>query len=365
MIKLLMVLPGLDKRLGGIVTFTNNIYDYLNEYCDLTIVATYKSGEMDFIDDKFKNNNKVKLYESSRLINRFSKEAYLFIANEIANFDIVHIHGLWHGMAYPAARLALRKNINYIISPHGMLEKDALKRSRFKKNFFWKLTYRHVFSNAKAIHCIARSEVDNTAEIVPDSKIFFVPNGVGLVKNTTVKKTDQLLFIGRLHPKKGVDLLINGFKLIENKNIKLIIAGTGDVEYEDYLKKLVPEGFKNRVNFIGFVDGDLKRQLIEESAVICVPSFSEGMPLVALEALAAGTPLLITKASNMPEVSEFYCGIEIEDNAPETLATSISMIFSSDLEKMSKNSVALVKEKFHIEEIAKKIYDKYKTIKEE
>jgi poly(glycerol-phosphate) alpha-glucosyltransferase len=358
-----MVIPGLDKRLGGTTTLSVGFFENLIRHADVTLVTTYTDNEIDYVDDRFKNNRHVKLFPSTLQKIKFSIEQYGFLKKNIHEYDLVHIHGLWHMAAFPSARLAMKKGVPYILSPHGMLEPDAINRSKQKKELLWALGYRKVFQRAAAIHCTAKNEVANVLKFSPLATIACVPNGVNLPSVDYPKSTDQILFIGRLHPKKGVDRLMKAFAIVNNPSLTLIIAGTGDRDYEAKIKQVIrEEKLSDRVKMIGFVDGEEKERLISESTFACVPSFSEGLPLVSLETMAAGTPLLITKTSNVPEVTEFDCGIELEDNEPETIAHGIRAMLGSDLKKKGANAREVVRNKFLWDKVAGDLYHEYQKI---
>ncbi|MEQ8240955.1 MAG: glycosyltransferase [Cyclobacteriaceae bacterium] len=361
--KILMIVPGLDKRLGGTTTLSIGFFDELKKLAEVTMVCTYFEHELAYIEDRFKSDAQVHLFPAISQKVKFSKEQYLFTKQHIKSYDLVHVHGLWHMMAYPSASLAMKNQVPYIMSPHGMLEPDAMKRSRLKKVLFWKLGFKKVFRNASAVHCTAKSEIGNTKQYATNANIIFVSNGVNLPEKQYQKIANQFLFIGRLHPKKAVNRLIEAFSMLNDPSLKLIIAGTGSAEYETSLRELIKaKKLETQIEMVGFVDGEAKQKWIAESLFVCVPSFSEGMPLVSLETMATGTPLLITKASNVPEVTEYDCGIELEDNEPASIAKGLKELLSSDLSQKSKNAAALVTEKFLWSKVGRALYQEYQNL---
>ena len=355
-----MIIPGLDKRLGGTTTLSIGFFDELRKFTSVTLVTTYTDQELDFIDDRFKNDSEVRLFRSLSNRIKYSSLQQKFLKKHIGEYDLVHVHGLWHLGAFPAAKLAMKRKIPYIISPHGMLEPDAMNRSKLKKQLFWKAGYNKVFRHAVGIHCTAKNEISSTKRIQADANTFLVPNGVNLPNVTYNKIPNQLLFIGRIHPKKAIDRLIQAFALLNNHHLKLVVAGTGDKAYENEIKELIlSKELTDQIEMIGFVDGVQKQQLLAESQIVCVPSFSEGMPLVSLETMASGTPLLITKSSNVPEVSEYDCGLELENNEPKTIAEGVEVLLNSDLSKKAENAVNLVQSKFLWNKVARSLFDEY------
>jgi poly(glycerol-phosphate) alpha-glucosyltransferase len=358
-----MIIPGLDRRLGGTTTLSIGFYEHLSSLAEVTLVTTFTQQEQRYIDDRFKKDTHVKLFPSSFSGFKFSLAQYRFVKKHIREFDIVHIHGLWHPAAFPAARLALRANVPYVLSPHGMLEPDAMRRSGWKKKLLFGLGYKRVFENACSIHCTAANEIKNVRRFAPRVNTIYVPNGVTPSLTVYPKVKGQILFIGRLHPKKAVDRLIDAFSLVDTAGWHLIIAGVGDADYEMQIKELVrKKNPEHKITMIGFVEGAVKEKLIAESMFVCVPSFSEGMPLVSLEAMAAGTPLLITKASNVPEVSEFTCGIELEDNEPETIAKGLTAMQTANLEVMSANARTVIQENFLWKKVSADLYQHYQRL---
>lgn len=358
--KILMVVPGLDPQLGGTATLSKGFYQNLKLYCNTVLYTVYLSeSEKARIDSDLLSDDNIKIYPTTVKYFRYSFKMLSDIRKNIENFDLVHIHGLWHPTAYPVARMCDKLKIPFVMSPHGMLEPDALNRSKFKKKFFWDSFYRKVFERASAIHCTAYSEVLNSKKFYSrHDNIFYVPNGIDYPMELPKNERRYLLFIARLHPKKGLELLLTALQNFPELSLK--VAGTGDPAYEQSIKNLALDlGLSDRVEFLGFIVGKEKQELYRNAMFTVVPSFSEGLPLVSLESLANGSPLLITKSSNVPEVTEYECGYELENNEPSTIEKGIREMLSSNLDSMAKNGRILIQSRFQWSQVSKSLYNQY------
>lgn len=360
--KVLMIIPGLSRKLGGTTTLSLGFYKHLKQHVHVELATSYiHEEEKKGYDQELLNDPHIHLFKSTFSFYKFSLSLRSFLKKNVKNYDLVHVHGLWHPAAYPAASIARAQKVPFVISPHGMLEEDAFARSGWKKSLFWNFLYKKVFASAIGIHCTALSEVHNTLKFDSEANTFHVPNGIDLPEIEPKPRKGKLLFMGRLHEKKAVDKIIE--VMPHFPNLSLSIAGTGSESYTTLLKAKVDE-FKlhDRVHFAGFVNGDLKTKMFQESMFAMVPSYSEGLPLTALESLSNGTPLLITKASNVPEVTEYKCGLEIDNNDVSTIKEGLDFLLNEDYDVLSQNARNLAEEKFYWPNVARQLFENYKAL---
>lgn len=364
--RILMVIPGLSRKLGGTTTLSIGFYKYLKQLAQVEMLTMHTSEEeLEAADEAMLQDTDVRSFRSSWNEYKYAPAFLKAVREKVEEVDLVHIHGLWHGAAFPTARIAAKAGVPFVISPHGMFEPDAFQRSGWKKQLFWKLLFKPVFRKAAAVHCTAQSEIANTKRFDPGAHTIYVPNGVELPELSEKTPKSYLLFMGRLHPKKAVDRLLQAIKLLEDTypEERLQIAGTGDTSYVAKLKQLCSElDLEDRVSFVGFAGGEQKAALFRGAKFALIPSFSEGLPLSALESLSYGLPLVITKASNVPEVTSHQCGIELEDNEPTTIAAGIDTLFQTDLTQMARNARDLAEIKFEWGAIARQLHEEYETI---
>lgn len=363
-LKILMIIPSLSKKWGGTTTSLKNFYYGLNkiENVNCTIVSTFTQNEKKEIDNELLNNNDFKLFETKNEGWRYSKELKDYLKENIKDYDLVCIHAIWTGTSFFASRYAKKFNIPYIVTPHGMIEPDALQRKGLKKKIYWSLIEKKIFDNASAIHCITEAE-KTYSDNLSKTRAFIIQNGISneIFLKKDYSKLNSISFIGRFHEKKALDLLLKS--LVNLENLNLIVAGGGEKDYEEYIYNLVKElKLENRVIFKGFANDEIKRKIFEESLFLVLPSYTEGLSMVGLEAIMNSTPVLTTEKCNFNEVQECNAGIVIKDNKPATIEKYLKIMMESDLEVMSKNAYNLALEKFSIDSVSQNIYKEFEKI---
>ena len=258
-----------------------------------------------------------------------------FLNKNLPHFDLVHVHGLWRYPQWVATRLAQRFSIPYIVSPHGMCEPFEMARKGWKKKMYFNLIEKHTLRGAAAIHAITNAEKDDCEQLQTCSQVRVIPNGVDIyppLLNHLVEcylprelavlpsQNPVLLFMGRLHPKKGLDLLIPAFAQVLQRHPEawLVLAGPDPVGYRQTLIKLAQSfQVQDRVLFPGMVTGLYKRALLQRADLFALPSYSEGFSVAILEALAAAKPVVITQSCYFNEVLSAGCGRVVDSNVSQ------------------------------------------------
>lgn len=271
---------------GGVRTILLLLHQHLLENkFHSNIITNKKENFDDFLE-----------FESNHLWN-YSKTMCSYI--DLINTDaLFHLHGVYTYSQYVSAKIAFKKNIPTIVSPHGMLEPRVLGKNPIKKNIYLKLILNKILKNAKVLHCITPIEKENLFKLTNHKNIVEIPNLIDLTiipKNLSYKpKEDYFIFIGRPDKIKGIEMLINVFNTISNKNFKLKIVGTEN-EYTLYLKNIVKKyNLEDRVEFLGGIFNDEKYNLISNARALIAPSYSEVIGMVNLEAAACKTPVITT-----------------------------------------------------------------------
>ncbi|MCB2218436.1 glycosyltransferase [Desulfofustis glycolicus] len=236
----------------------------------------------------------------------------------LAGLDLVHVHGLW---MYPslAARSVSKRGVPYVISPRGMLDAWALKNSVWKKRVAAIAYENKHLRGAACIHALCQEEYRAVRLYGLKNPVAIIPNGVDLPKLDTVATVPEwalslpagckvLLFLGRIHPKKGLSNLIFAWKMIRERSLTsfrdwhLVVAGWDQQGHEQQLKNLAAElDVADNIHFVGpQFDADKHASLTRADAFI-LPSLSEGLPMAVLEAWSHGLPVLMTPECNLPE----------------------------------------------------------------
>ena len=290
----------------------------------------------------------------------------LGLEREIRSYrpDVVHVHGLWSAMSLPISRLSSR-GMPTKISPHGMLDPWALKNSRTKKSIAWQFWEKRNLDRATCLHALNASEAEAARALLPEASIATIPNGIDIPENEIVRKpiagqeNPRLLFVSRIHPKKGLMAFLEHWAAIRTRLAKpwvLRIAGPDEVGHLAELKiRASSLGLNDCVEFIGPIYGENKAQELEKASAFVLPSYSEGLPMAVLEAWAVGLPSFITRECNLPEAFDAGAAVRITDD-PELLLTGLN---NPNLEAIGARARKLAEERFGWSSIAARHLEVY------
>ena len=234
----------------------------------------------------------------------------------VAQADVIHLHGIWMWIQWAASQEAYSASKSVILTTHGMLEPwiwDCQSwPHRLKKSIYWDRVAQPTFRCAQIIHALTFSEAEHLRRYFPGNRIEVIPHGLDLsevngilsqVKEAQSAKSDYFLFVGRIHPVKGIDLLIQAFAQLPVNEFKLKIVGPVHASEKKYANKLVrmveSTGLQQRVEFLGPVQGIEKWRLYRHAWAFCLPSHSEVIGMVNLEAAASSTPVITTIESGV------------------------------------------------------------------
>ena len=220
--------------------------------------------------------------------------------------NLMHGHGIWQMPVHYMSKLALRKHIPYIITPRGMLEPWALNTKSWKKKLALLLYQKKDLANAACLHATAQMEAENLRNLGFENPIAVIPNGIDisefpLPQLAKSKNKKTLLFLSRIHPKKGIEMLIKAWGKIDNSikdNWVVEIAGNGDESYIASIQEIIESnGLQNEIKIIGPQFGDLKMEAYHRADLFVLPTYSENFGVVVAEALACGVPVITTKGT--------------------------------------------------------------------
>ena len=281
---------------------------------------------------------------------------------------LVHFNGTMHYEYFMISRLLKIKKINWIISPRGALNKEALKNKKILKWIYINIFEKKFINEAKKIHCLANNERKEIIQRFKQRNIVVIPNGFDfkeLIKNKISKKTEfkrnkilTLGFVGRIHHLKGLDIFIKGLHLYSNysKKFKFYIVGRGPQESE--IQRLINKYNLNKfVIFLGEMKGNKKFNFIKKLDYFIHTSRSEGISNSILESLALGVPVIISKETNMKnEIISNNCGFVLKKNNPKNISINLVKALNVKIKSfynMKKNSQKLINNNFNWETIIK------------
>lgn len=289
--------------------------------------------------------------------------------------DLIHLHGMFTFVSHSALVSSQLCEAPLIVSPHGMLDPWALQNSRFKKQIFLSLLENRVLKFASRVHALNTAEQQAFLEVIEiDSKVRVIPNGISCSKKVIQdlrEKRFELLYLGRLHFKKGIAELLQGLCILKRSrpdllgNLEVNLVGWGDDSYVAQMKSLARSlGLTDFVHFRGAAFDEEKVGYFASADAFILPSYSEGLPMAVLEAWSYGLPVLMTPECNLPEGFESNAAIRVQTN-PESLAKSIAAMLETprdELHAMGQRGLELVRSKFSWDSVAKQYLDMYEEV---
>jgi glycosyltransferase involved in cell wall biosynthesis len=284
------------------------------------------------------------------LVERLSRWGQLDSA--IGEADLVHVHGLWEMTAYRAVRAAFRRGVPYVIAPSGTLRPDALRRKGLKKRIALALEFRRRLQQAVALHATSLQEAREIRAFGLEPPIAVIPIGIHVDQFIGSADSDllgsrwpelrgkrRLLFLGRIHPIKGLENLAEAWGLVapEAKDWQLVIAGPDEGGYQKRVEcALADAGVYDRTTFTGEIRGEDKYRLLRESDALVLPSFSENFGFCVCEALASGLPVIASRGTPWQGIEAESCGYWVE-SAIAPLADGIrKLVRLEDAERRAK-----------------------------
>lgn len=296
-------------------------------------------------------------------------KARTLMARVLADADQLHLHGVWEPILACAATIARRIGLPYCVCPAGMLDTWSLAQKRWKKRLALALGCRRMLDNAAFIHALNRDEVDLMQPVGLRAPAEIIPNGIFVEEFETLPSSEPflaliarppgrryVLFLSRLHYKKGLDLLAHAFRLVAQAcpDIDLVVAGPDGGAEDDFRTLVRRFGLENRVLMVGPLYGETKLQALVAAACFCLPSRQEGFSIAITEALACGTPVVITHACHFPEVATAGAGAVVSLDPADIAGGMIDILGDREAAAiMGRNGRRLVFENYTWPRIAR------------
>ena len=297
------------------------------------------------------------------------------LAEALAHADVCHIHGLWNVPEWWASHLARGRHVPYVISPRGMLQPAAMRRGRFRKAVAYRLLESRNLRRASMLHATSDQEADALRALALDVPIAVVPNGVDLAAADAARRGYRarlgipadafvVLFLGRLHRIKRLDLLADAFAAAraERPALHLVIAGPDE-------HRLVP-GIRARLaahaeamHAIGAVESAEKWALLKDADVSVQCSDSESFGLAVVESLAAGVPVIATRTCPWRVIEIEGCGRWVDQSAG-AIAAAIRELADDPARRtaMGQRAAALARARYGWDAIARAMTQLYASV---
>jgi glycosyltransferase involved in cell wall biosynthesis len=276
---------------------------------------------------------------------------------------VVHMHGLWQAQTRRGARAARAARVPYLIAAHGMAEPWALRHKRWKKRIYLALVEANNLRQAACLHALSRPEISHLRAIAPRTPVCYVPNGVDLAPfedlppsavleedHPELKGKTILLFFGRVHVKKGLDILADALRRIaaDHPEVHLLLAGNDDGAWAPFRSRMIDLGLHDRMSYLGHVAGERARRVWAAADAFVLPSYSEGFSMAILEALACRLPCVITTACHFAELDRCEGGIVVTPDVGG-LADGLSELFERsprERARLGQNGRTLVEDHY-------------------
>jgi len=363
--KVLHSISSLNATSGGPSTCTYDLLKYLQSTNIEAHLVTLKSGKQDLGKDvqwsTFLDNDVFTPIGFSDNLRKYLQSVKV---------DIIHTNGLWSYCNHISARIAREKNIPFVLTPHGMLIENALKRHYWKKKPLLKLWFYRDIASAACLHATCKAEMESIRNFGYKGPIAVIPNPMPPIKwidsiteNHSIKRIG---FLGRLHPVKNVDKLIGAWEQLDSKvaESELVLMGGGTPQYEKYLRELAAKCRYGKITFRGFVNGRDKFQELANLSALCLVSDFENFGMTVTEALSVGTPVIANLTTPWKDLNDYECGWWI-DATVDNIAVAIEKVLNlsdEDKDRLGTNGKKLIANKYAADKVAEMMVTLYKWL---
>lgn len=381
--KVLIVIPALGLVYGGPSKSVVELAESIGKLgVNVDLVATNANGDnvldvplFTWIDKQY---YRVKYFPYFDIADyKFALSLTIWLFQNVSTYDLVHTNTIFSYPVLPAYWACQFHKIPYIVTPRGMLEPWALAYKSRKKKPYFSLLEKPALQKASAIHMLASSEAERTHSLNLKPPLVVVPNGIHRQDFQNLPNPDTfyhqfpetlnktlIIFLGRIDPKKGLDLLATAFAKAHQlfPQIHLIVAGQDNIGFLPTAQTYFQEvGCSDAVTFTGMLTGSIKDAALAASNIYVAPSYSEGFSMSVLEGMATGLPCVITTGCNFPEAKDVAKIVDID---AEQIAKALISLLQAPLEAkdMGDRARAFILENYTWDKIALKMIAIYNEI---
>lgn len=361
--KIVHYIPSLDRASGGTAAYMALLARELGKSAELHVVTHRSPCPLPL-------ENCRTHYISSSLCGRMARE-WVRVLSAVGP-DVVHVNCCWLPQCALVQELARRAGYKTVLTPHGMLEPWIVRRHYWTRKLPALLLYqRHAVRSADCLHATAPAERENLSRLGYNANIVVIPNGIcveDIRMKTSWRRSGSLLFLSRIHRKKGLELLLEALagEMPALSGYELTIAGEGDADYVGTLRLRARQlGLDRMVRFVGGVYGEAKWALFRKADLFVLPTYSENFGIVVAEALACGTPVLTTTGTPWEDLRSCRCGWWTDCRA-DSLAAALAEFAAlpeSALEAMGRNGRRLVEDRYSARTMAAGMLRLYRSLR--
>jgi glycosyltransferase involved in cell wall biosynthesis len=353
-IKVLHVISGIDPHFGGPgLTLVGLAAAQAAVGLDVAVAATYHDAppQMAELENMRRAGEEVVLLGPAGGKLHGHPDLIPTLERAIDCADIVHIHALWDQMQHQAARLAKQRAVPYLFKPCGMLDPWSLAQSRWKKRLYLSLRLRRYLDGAAALHFTTQTEARLASRLGLKARPLIEPNGIDLAEFERLPAPGSfrarlnglgqrplILFLSRIHPKKGLDLLIPALARVKAFDGLLVIAGPDEGGYRRVVEQMIRKHALNeKVHLLDMLHGRDRIAALADADLFVLPSYQENFGVAVVESLAAGTPVLISDQVNIhEEITRAGVGLVVRTDVNEIAAGVSSCLRDGQLKRFDR-----------------------------
>lgn len=297
---------------------------------------------------------------------KYSWPLACWLESNVKRYDVVHIHSVFSHSSLAAARACRRYEVPYVVRPLGTLDPWCMKQKGMRKRLIWHLAVKKMMHGAAAVHYTTLAEQQAVEDSLGLRRGVVIPLGINMNLLATkvlpdnfcrqypaLKGNPYVLLLGRIHPKKGLELFLDVFlELTLKKDFshwRIVLAGEGRANYVDHLKHLVQErDGEDRVIFVGWLSGAEKVAALKGAALLALPSHQENFGIAVVEAMACAIPVLVSRQVNLSDDIEAVGAGWVTSLERRLLSQSLARALQDKDERILRGSagLALVRSRF-------------------
>lgn len=368
--RILHAISGIDPRNGGPTNALIGLSSaQVRAGLNVRVIATWQEK------DAFRSKDRLEsLGVSVRMVGpasgKLSRHPDLapVLADEVAQCDIVHVHAMWEEIEYQACRAARKARRPYVMTPHGMLDPWNMQKSRLAKSIYLAFRMRGHLQNASLLHYTTQIERDWVSRFKFRPTTIVEPLGIDLAEFSDLPPAGEfrlrypqlsdrpiVLFLGRVHYGKGLELLAPAMLKMKRTDAMLVVVGPDADAYSKTIRNLSP-GAEDRILYTGMLAGREKLAALVDADLLSLPSYHENFGLAVIEALACGTPVVISDQVNLhPDVQSARVGGVVPMDV-DALARELDRWLDDDRlrREASEKAPAFVRERYDWDAIARR-----------
>jgi glycosyltransferase involved in cell wall biosynthesis len=362
--RIIHITPSVSPKAGGPAVSIPFLCEGLQEQgCDVTLVGGREEERVD-------SRVPIQTFPLKRYLKPLRRSpamrSWLLKQCCAGNVDILHSHNLWGMPTYYPHQASQKYGPLHVISPRGTLTSYSLSTGSRFKSLYWTAVQKRVMEKCAGIHATCESELNDIRRLGIRGPVAVIPNGIEIQPCGYSNAQKRFLYLGRLHPEKGLECLINAWKLIKQARGEWVlrVVGPGAPEYVSRLREIASMDNVAGLVFGDPVFGQPKYEEYNNAAYFILPSFTENFGVSVVEALSMKVPVIANKGAPWEDLNSYNCGWWIE-SGPESLASALLSAINtpeSNRQIMGENGRALVLSKYSVSSTSRMMLEFYEYL---